>query len=85
MISAVKYPAMPPSVVEVTRAGGRAGVHPGKRSDSRSGLDRVGAVSGLNLGSPAAEESGSVQTDVAGLGGLGVEALRQEVIAERFQ
>lgn len=57
----------------------------GTLNNSRSGQDRVGAVSGLNLGLPAARDSGRVQADVAGLGGLGGEVLGQEVIAERLQ
>ena len=83
--SGVKYPAMHTLVMEMTCAIEWAEAHLGTLRDSRSGLDRVGAVSGLNLGSPAAGASGSVQADVAGLGGLGGEVLRQEVIAERLQ
>lgn len=64
---------------------GWTGAHLGTRSHSRSSLNRVGTVSGLNLGSPAADNSGSVQADLAGLDGSGRKVLWQEVIAERFQ
>ncbi len=71
--------------VETTGGDSWAEVDAGTPSDSRSYLDRVGAVSGLNLGLPAAGDSGRVQADVAGFGGLGGEVLEQEIIAERLQ
>ena len=85
MDSPVKYPALHPAAL-AARSGVRwVEANLGTPSDSRSGLDRVGAVSGLNLGAPAAGDSGTVQVDVASLGGLGGEVLGQEIIAQRLQ
>jgi hypothetical protein len=81
----VKYPLKWPSVVEMAMGMDWAEAYLGTLSYTRSWLNRVGAVSGLNLGASAADGSGTVQADVASLGGLGGKVFWQEVIAECFQ
>ena len=57
-----------------------------RRVIARSGLDREGAVSGLNLGPPSADGSSAVEADVAARRGTRIEiGLGQQVVAERFQ
>ena len=58
----------------------------GRRVIARSGQDRAGAVSGLNLGPPSAVGLRAVQADVATGCGLHVEiGLRQQIVTKRLQ
>ena len=55
-------------------------------SDYSVRLDRVGAVSGLNLGAPSTGGSRTIQAHVTTNGGRRVEIrLGQQVVTERFQ
>jgi len=84
--SAVKYRSDDVPAEEWVAGRGQTWGNWAKGSDARSRQDRAGGLSGLNLGTPAAGRSGTIEADVATLGGFGVEVgLRQEVVAERFQ
>ena len=84
--SAVKYPPLGTPGDELTVRQSQIRGKWGTAGASRSGRDRAGAVSGLNLGTPAAGASGSIEADVATPGGLGVEVgLWQQVIAQPLQ